>query len=478
MKLLPGVTNLATVANVDLATATDIASDSLGAFGLMTDNSAKLAKNFTRVQDVMAKTTATSNTNLTDLFEAVKKGAPDFTAAGQSIETFSTLIGTMANAGIKGAEAGTKLRNISTRLAKPTKEAAAAMEMLGIRVEKEGGGFRDMLDILDDVRKGTSKLGEVQKSAALATIFGVRQTGGLNVILKEGTERLRSYRQMLIDSKGASEKMATVMRSSLINRLKSLGSALTEVGFQFFSAFDEQGASAIDKLTQFVRKIDLTPLINGIKTLFGFGKKLFDKFVEIGQRTGVFDNIQKSAEKLKPIFNTVKDIISTIWGFLERTGVLDLVAKSFGVLLKVIGPLGKIFTAMWGIVKPILLAFEKILTPIVTGLTFLLEKQGEMLDVLGAKGPTEEKKQENIAIAKKSLARETAAITKYTDPRLASFLTAAQEKRSPAAMKPLGQELNFNASLNINNAPKGSKVEQDSDLMKIKMSEMAPAPTG
>lgn len=276
MTLLPGVTNLATVAQVDLATATDIASDSLGAFGLMTKDNAKLAENFTRVQDVMAKTTATSNTNLIDLFEAVKKGAPDFTAAGQSIETFSTLVGAMANSGIKGAEAGTKLRNFALRLSNPTSKAATQIENLGIKVADSEGNFRDMLDIIDDVIKGTSKMGSVQRTAALATIFGARQTGGLNVILKDGTQQLRSYRDMLIASKGAAEKMATIMRSSLMNRLKSLGSAATEVGFQLFSAFDKQGATAIETLTQAVRKIDLAPFIAGIKNAWENGKLLLD----------------------------------------------------------------------------------------------------------------------------------------------------------------------------------------------------------
>ena len=64
MSLLPGVVDLATVANMDLARATDIASDSLGAFGLMTEDTGQLATNFTRINDVMAKTITTSNTNM------------------------------------------------------------------------------------------------------------------------------------------------------------------------------------------------------------------------------------------------------------------------------------------------------------------------------------------------------------------------------------------------------------------------------
>ena len=385
MALLPGVTNLATVAQVDLATATDIASDSLGAFGLMTDNTEQLTKNFTRVQDVMAKTTATSNTNLTDLFEAVKKGAPDFTAAGQSIETFSTLIGTMANAGIKGSEAGTKLRNMATRLAKPTKEAAILMDKLGIRVDDGKGKFRDMLSILDDVRKGTAKMGKVQRTAALATIFGVRQTGGLNVILAESDDKLRKYRKSLEDSTGAAAKMAKIMRSSLINRLASLGSALTEVGFQLFSAFDTQGAGAIETLTNMVRTVDMTPIIDGMKTVAKFAGQVFDKFVDIGKRTGLFDSAQQAAKNLEPFFSTIKEIAGDVWGFFEDTGTIDLAAKAMGTLLKAVGPIAKGVKLLWDSMKPILGAMQTILTPVIKGLGIVLDAVGDQLDRLDAR---------------------------------------------------------------------------------------------
>ena len=100
---LPGVVDLATVANVDLARATDIASDSIGAFGLMTEDATQLQKNFTRVNDVFAKTMTVSNTSMEDLFETVKSGAAAFT--GALVNQWKHLIQwlrCLANAGLKG----------------------------------------------------------------------------------------------------------------------------------------------------------------------------------------------------------------------------------------------------------------------------------------------------------------------------------------------------------------------------------------
>lgn len=264
VSLLPTV-DLATVANVDLARATDIASDSLGAFGLMTENTNQLQKNFTRLNDVMAKTMTSTNTNMEDMFEAIKKGAPTFTASGQTLESFNSLLGIMASSGVKGGEAGTQLRNIMLRLAKPTGEAAKVLKSLGIRTQDSKGNFLDIIDILGQFEKSTKKMGTAQKAAALKTIFGARSITGVNILLKSGTKNMRDFREQLINSGGSAEEMANIMRRSLQNRIKILQSSLIELGFKFVEAFEEKGSDLLEKLTKYIQQFDPTPIIEGIK---------------------------------------------------------------------------------------------------------------------------------------------------------------------------------------------------------------------
>ena len=265
MALLPPVVDLATAAQTDLATASDIASDSLGAFGLMTKDSTQLATNFNRVMDVMAKTTTTSNTDLETLFESVKKGAPAFTAAGQSLETFNAFAGIMANAGVKGSESGTQLRNVMLRLAKPTDDAAAVLKGLEVKTADASGNFRDIIDILADFEKGLEGMGTAQRSAALATVFGARSVTGINLLLSEGTDSLRQYRTTLLESGGAAKEMADVMRESLGNQLKTLGSAALEAGFKFVSAFQENGRGAIQTITEAIRNFNVENVVEGVR---------------------------------------------------------------------------------------------------------------------------------------------------------------------------------------------------------------------
>lgn len=265
MSLLSGTTDLATAAGTDLTTAVDIATDSLGAFNLMSDDAAQTTANLTRISDVFAKTTTTSNTDLLALFEAAKSGAPAFTAAGQSIESFSALIGTMANAGIKGSESGTSLRNMMLRLADATPAAQEVLDSLGITTRDEAGNFRDIIDILADFEKGLDGMGTAQRTAALATVFGARSVTGVNVLLQTGTKTLREYRGQLEASAGSAAKMADAMRKSLANQIEVLKSTLLEKGLQFVERFAERGSELLEKFTLFIRDIDIEPLIKGFE---------------------------------------------------------------------------------------------------------------------------------------------------------------------------------------------------------------------
>jgi len=262
MALLAGTTNLATSAGTDLTTAVDIATDALGAFGLMTDDAAQATINLTRISDVFAKTTTTANTDLTMLFEAAKSGAASFTAAGQSIETFSALAGIMANSGVKGAEAGTSLRNVMLRLADATPEAQKVMKKLGVQTQDSEGNFRDVVDILADFESGLKGMGTAQRTAALSTVFGARAVTGVNILLQSGTKELRRYRGELEASAGASEAMAGAMRKSVKNQIEVLKSGLMEKGLQFVEAFSTRGSEALQRITDYIQNLDIGPIID------------------------------------------------------------------------------------------------------------------------------------------------------------------------------------------------------------------------
>lgn len=250
---LPGVVNLATASQVDLATATDIASDSLGAFGLMSKDASKLGTNLARVNDVIAKTTTTANTTVETFFETIKDGAPVATTAGASLETFAALAGVLANSGIKGSKAGTTLKNMFLSLAAPTTGAAKVLKRLGVQTKDANGDVRDIVDILHDLNIALDGLGTADRSGILEGIFGKIPIAGVNVLLASGSKRLREYRRELESASGASSTMASVMRDTLQGRLNSLKSAIEGVKISIFSMSNGPLSDVIDKTTKWVR---------------------------------------------------------------------------------------------------------------------------------------------------------------------------------------------------------------------------------
>ncbi|KPK96006.1 hypothetical protein AMJ80_02375 [bacterium SM23_31] len=345
MTLLPGSVDIATVANKDLARTTDIASDSMGAFGLMTENTIQLEKNFTRMTDVMSKVMNSTNTDIEMMFGAIQKGAATFTAAGQKMETFQALVGKLADKGVKGGEAGTILRNMMLRLADPSKEAAEVIQNLGIQIKDQQGNFRDVIDIMADFEKATGKMGTAQKTAALSTVFGARAVTGINIIMQTGTENIRNFRTELENAAGTTKKVAATMRESLQNRIAALQSAAIEIGFQFIESFEKFAGGAITKLTEFVRAIPMREIMQDLKRLAQPISVLISTVMDLGKV--IMDILKVAFQELTGTTEKNIDIVQTladIFGFIA--GVVKSFAAGLKILSPILIPIVKIY-AIW-----------------------------------------------------------------------------------------------------------------------------------
>ena len=250
---LPKVVDLATAAQVDLATASDIATDTLGAMGLATKDATQLGINLARVNDVLAKTSVTANTSMEQLFEAITEGGPVAISAGSNIEQFSALVGKLADAGIKGGRAGTTLKNVFVRLAAQTPQASRTIKKLGISTKDASGNLRDVTRILDDINKATSALGTAEKAEVLNAIFGKIPIAGVNILLAQGGEALRDYQKTLEGAAGSSKEMADIMRGTSLAAVKTLKSAMEGLGLVIFGQIEPSFTAVVKGLTAFIR---------------------------------------------------------------------------------------------------------------------------------------------------------------------------------------------------------------------------------
>lgn len=251
--VLPGLIDLATASQTDLAMATDIATDTMGAFNMQAKTSAEAAANLARVSDVMAMTANTSNTDMEKLFETLKKGAPLATLAGASFETVAAQAGIMANAGIKAEVAGTAIANSFLNMSNPKGDASKVIHRLGIRLKQANGALKDLPDIIDEVNAKTAKLTKTQRQAAIEALFGREGLAGNVAVLQAGGDALRKYRKQLEGATGSTSKMAATMRDTTRGSLNNLTSAIEGVSISLFSMTGGPIKEVIDRTTEWVR---------------------------------------------------------------------------------------------------------------------------------------------------------------------------------------------------------------------------------
>lgn len=143
---ISGIMNLAAASGEELATTSDIVTDALTAFGMKAEESGRFA-------DILAAAASNANTNVAMMGDSFKYVAPVAGSLGYTAEDVSIALGLMASSGIKADMAGTSLRNMFQRMAKPTKESEAAMTRLGLSLADDEGKMYSFRQIMDQLRQ-------------------------------------------------------------------------------------------------------------------------------------------------------------------------------------------------------------------------------------------------------------------------------------------------------------------------------------
>lgn len=237
---LGGVLDLAAASGMELGQASDMVTDYLSAFGMEADQAAYFA-------DMLASAQANSNTTAEQLGEAYRNCAANLNAAGQDVETTTSLLEAMANQGYKGFEAGTALTAIVRDMTNAMKDGNIQIGDTSVSVMDAQGNFRDLTDILTDVQNATNGMGDAQRATALSTTFTADSTKGLNLLLNEGMENVAGYEDALRSSNGAASDMAATMNDNLKGDLANLNSAFEELKLKIFDGAE----SPMRKVVQF-----------------------------------------------------------------------------------------------------------------------------------------------------------------------------------------------------------------------------------
>lgn len=254
MQMLPNVLNLAAAGGMDLARASDMVTDTQTAFGISLERTSQMV-------DEMAKAASTGNTSVEQLGEAFLRigglaqelnGGMVNLADGtempvDNVQELAIALTAMANAGIKGAEAGTHMRNMLLKLASPTADGQLAFEKLGVSVFDAEGNMRSLSDLFTDLSGAMGQLTQQEKLQAISDIFNTRDTASAEALLAAVGEDWDKIGEAILQADGAAGKMAGTQLDNLAGSVTLFKSALEGA----YIAVSDELTPALRKVVQF-----------------------------------------------------------------------------------------------------------------------------------------------------------------------------------------------------------------------------------
>lgn len=239
---LGGVLNLAAASGMELGAASDMVTDYLSAFAMEAGDAAYFA-------DLLSYAQSHSNTTAEALGEAYKNCAANLNAAGQDVETVTSLLEGMANQGYKGSEAGTAMAAIMRDITNGMKDGAIKIGETSVAVMDAQGNFRDLTDILTEVEAATNGMGDAERAVVLSSTFTADSTKGLNLILNEGMDNIAGYEEELRGASGSAEEMANIMNDNLSGDVAAMNSAFEELGLKIYDALESKLRAGVQFIT-------------------------------------------------------------------------------------------------------------------------------------------------------------------------------------------------------------------------------------
>lgn len=359
--MLPNVLNLAAAGNMDLARASDMVTDTQTAFGLTLERT-------TQMVDEMAKAASTGNTNveqLGDAFLTVGGLAQELNGgfvtlddgtevAVDGIQELEIALTAMANAGVKGSEAGTHMRNMLLKLSSPTSDGAKALEAMGVAVFDTEGNMRSLSDVFGDLSDKLGEMTQEQKIQAIADLFNTRDLASAEALLNAVSEDWDAIGASIVDADGAAQKMAETQLDNLAGDVTKFKSALEGAQIAISDSlspelrdFVQFGTKGISELTTAFKEGGLTGVMGKFGDLLseGIGMALdkLPSFVEAGGELlgalfkGIVDNFPKLTGAIVEISKKLAEKLSdteSVRAFVD--GISTMVNEISSSLVEII----------------------------------------------------------------------------------------------------------------------------------------------
>ncbi|HHY42573.1 MAG TPA: phage tail tape measure protein [Thermoanaerobacterales bacterium] len=325
--LMP-VLRLSEAGNIDLARASSLVTDSMSAMGIQVED-------LGRYLDIVAQSARSSNTDIDQMAEAYIKVGGTLRGLNIPLEESSIALGMLANAGIKGAEAGTGLNAVLLNLTAPTGRAKQALEELGYTAFDSEGNFKGLATVLYDLKEMTAGMTEEQRNMYLSMIGGKEHVKTLNALMNGLDDSYAGLKESITSADGALEEIAITMQDNNKGAITELLSALEELALKIYDVISPAIGVFIEKLQGIVDWLNsLSPeMQTTIVVIAGLAAAIGPLLIVIGQMSLGISGIIGLVGKLTPI----------LAGATGATGGLS------AVIAAITGPIGIAVAAIVGI---------------------------------------------------------------------------------------------------------------------------------
>lgn len=259
-EMLPTVLNLAAAGNMDLAQASDMVTDASSALGLTTEQTYKMI-------DQMAAASSSSNLSVSQLGEAMLQvGGTAKNLAGGTNE-LSTMLGVLADNGIKGAEGGTHLRNIMLAMNPTTDAAVTAWQQLGVTAYDAQGNLRPLPTVFGELNNAMNGMSMEEKTRLLSAMFNKTDLSAVNALLATTGDRFTELSGKIEDSAGAAQRMADVQLDNLPGDITLFKSALEAVQISLSNALTPALRTFVQAATEGLQNLDMNAISASISNV-------------------------------------------------------------------------------------------------------------------------------------------------------------------------------------------------------------------
>lgn len=288
--------------------------------------------------DVFANACNNSALNVDSLSSAMSVAAPVFSAAGYSVNDAALYMGVMANAGIEAEQAANSLKTGLARLVSPPKEAAEAMDKLGISVTNSDGTMKDSTQIQEELHDAFSGLSESEQLAAASAIFGKNQMAPWLALINTAPGDVSELSDAL-GTQGTTAEMASAMMGGFGGSIEKLKSSIDVLA----TSLGEALAPTIQQVADFIQG-----LVDKFNSLSPAQQETIAK---IGLLVAALGPVITIVGGITSIIGTVVGAIGTVISAVSAAAaVISAGGTAAGALAAAIAALGGPVTVVVGII--------------------------------------------------------------------------------------------------------------------------------